>query len=388
MKGRVTLPLDFEKEEETIERDIRWATEEESRVISEAKRALRRLDDRRKTLESELEDLQQKNEHLLGIIEGKIKPSAVDLPQEEADDFKTKLRLRIKGVRGIAIEKAKEDLIPLDEKITKLEGKIERLNAKAKPVEEKMSKTTEALGNFERVLREQRSYLRKTRSAHEDVGRMTGIFGWYNPYLLERKVLEEISLSRWRLESKRRSVNLRKEEIVTLENGIKGIKDELRSSLGEAYELSFIPIVFKSGRSPEGKRFERNEITLRDVDNLDVKGKIAHHKSLGRKADRLSSVVAERTFFILESLHRIGRLCEERVYNIGILERSRTVEKIAKSQLQAKVRMGSQVLAIAENCRLLFGQTDDYLEKKESVAASRERAEEILGQIRSDLLKI
>jgi len=382
------LPLDFDEEEETIERDIRWATEEESRVISEAKRALRRLDDRRRTLETELEDLQQQNEHLLGIIEGKIKPSAVDLPQEEADDFKTKLRLRIKGVRGIAIEKAKEDLIPLDEKITKLEGRLEGLNAKAKPVEERISETTVALGNLERILREQRSYLRKTRSAHEDVANMTGTFGWYNPYDLERKVLEEISLSRWRLKSKRRSVTLREEEIVSIESSIKDVKDELRSALGEAYELSFIPIVFKSGRSPEGKRFERNEITVRDVDNLDVKGKIAHHKSLGRKADRLSSVVAERTYFILESLHRIGRLCEERVYNLGILERSRTVEKIAQRQLQAKVQMGSRVLAIAENCTLLSGQTEDYLEKKGSVAASRERAQEILGRIRSDLLKI
>jgi hypothetical protein len=382
------LQLDYAEEEDEIERDLKWATESDSRIQSESKRAIRRLDDRRKALESELKDLNSHSDHLLGIIEGRIKPSAVDLPEEEANDFKTKLRLRVKGVRGIAIEKAKDDLIPLEEKIEKVEGRLDRLNAKASPVEEKMSKTKKAFQDLEKLLREQRTHLRRTRSAHQDVERMTGTFGWYNPYVLSRKALDEVSLSRWRLKNKANSVKKREEEVGSLENQISEIKDDLRSTLGEAYEVSFLPIVFKSGRSPEGKRFDQNELTVHDVDNLDIKGKIAHHKSLGRKADRLSSLVSERTYFIIDALHRMANLCEQRVYKLGIIERSHIIERVAARQLERKIETCHRILTMADSCMTLSTQVGEYMEKRGLAEDGRERAEGILADIRSDLLKI
>ncbi|MBU7004089.1 MAG: hypothetical protein HXS50_00885 [Theionarchaea archaeon] len=382
------MQLDYAEEEDRIERDLKWATESEGRIQSESKRALRRLDERRKAVESELKDLQSKSEHLLGIIDGRIKPSAVDLPEEEANDFRTKLRLRVKGVRGIAIEKAKDDLIPLEERIEKVEDRLDGLNAKASPVEEKMSKTKKALQDLEILLREQRTLLRETRSAHEDVEKMTGIFGWYNPYALSRKALDEVSLSRWRFKNKAKSVMKRGEEVESLENQISEIKDDLRSTLGEAYEVSFLPIVFKSGRSPEGKRFDRDELTIHDVDNLDIKGKIAHHKSLGRKADRLSSLVAERTYFIIDALHRMAHLCEQRVYKLEIVERSRIIERVAARQLERKIEVCNRILNMAESCMTLSTQVGEYLEKRAMVEVGRERAEVTLAEIRSDLLKI
>jgi archaellum component FlaC len=382
------LLLDYDEEEDKIEKDLKWANESEGRIQSDSKRALRKLDDRIKALESELQGLQSQSEHLLGIIEGRIKPSAVDLPEEEANDFRTKLRLRVKGVRGIAIEKAKDDLIPLEEKIEKVEGKLDRIKAKTTPVEDKVSKTLRALQNLEKLLREQRSLLRKTRSAHEDVERMTGLFGWYNPYLLSRKALGEVSLSRWRLKNKTKSVKNRREEVESLEDQIAEIKDDLRSTLGEAYEVSFLPIVFKSGKSPEGKRFDRNELTIHDVDNLDIKGKIAHHKSLGRKADRLSSLVAERTYFIIDALHRMARLCEQRVYKLKIIELSLVIERVAERQLERKIQTCHHIIGVADSCNSQAMRVGAYLEKRGMVEDGRKRAEENLAGIRSDLLKI
>ena len=140
------MPLDFEEEGRRTEDELHWAIQQEDTVNRESRRALREIDENRKSISAEMDNLEQQEEQLLGIIEGKIKPSAVDLPQEEAQDFKTKLRLRVKGVRGIAIEKARNDLVPIEERIEALRTRTKGLDSKAEALESATAKALE-LGN-------------------------------------------------------------------------------------------------------------------------------------------------------------------------------------------------------------------------------------------------
>ncbi len=377
--------LDFDAEEKLIDEEMHWASKSESEVASDTKRALRKLDDKRKDLDSQMQDLQQRRDNLIDIIEGRVRPSLVDLPEEEAQDFRTKLRLRVKGVRGIAIERAREDLIPVEEDIEKTEERIERLKAETKPANEKGSKALKALADLGRSIREQRRLLRRARSAVEGISRTTDVFGSYNPYLLTRKTLEEVMISRRKLERKEASVQKRREEIAGVEQRVRDVKEELNSVLGEAYEASLMPLIFKDGRSPRGRRFVQNELTLQDVESLDLSSKIAHHKSMGRRADRFSPVLWEHRNFISQSLRRIARLCELRVYTDRLLKIASNMESAARTSLRAKVETHDQILNSAEGCGEVLDLLSTYLEMKEATLRKKRKVEKTLDRFRSNL---
>lgn len=377
--------LDFNGEEKRLEKELHWATESDSRVGSEMKKALRRQDERKKNLESILHNLQTRREHLLGIIAGSIRPSAVDLPDMEADDFRTRLRLRMKGVRGIAIEKAKEEIVPLEEEIEKTEKAIQRVQDKVKPIEKRKAEGVKAFSELVKSIREQRSTLRHASSTSGEISDMTNLFGWYNPYLLARKGLEEVMIAGHKLDQQIFSLKRREEEIADLDKQIEGMKKELKAPLGEAYDVSLMPIVFKDGRSPRGKRFLKNELTVDDVESLDLPNKISHPKTLKRKADRFSSVLWNHRNFILESLLQIGHLCQLRVYYLRLLAMTRNDEKVVRESLDVKIQILHRIIKAAENCGKLAELISTYMEKKEEGIRKKEHATGILERVRSNL---
>ena len=84
----------------------------------------------------------------------------------------------------------------------------------------------------------------------------------------------------------------------------------------------------------------------------------------------------------------MAHLCEQRVYKLKIVERSRTIERVAARQLERKIEICNRIMNMADNCITLSTQVGEYLEKKATAENGRERAEETLAEIRSDLLKI
>ncbi len=377
--------LNIREEEEGIEASLQWAIESESRIGSDSKKSLRKLDERKKALTSELEELRSEAQRLEDIIRGRTRPSAVDLPAEEAEDFKTKLRLKIKGVRGVAIEKAKEDLLAVREGIHEVDESMGNLSAEGERIRKKQSEARSALADLMGAIRSQRSLIRKIASTESRISSMTHLFGYYEPYALGRKIFDEIRLTRARLAGYCQSVEKRRLEVLDLERQIEALKDELRSALGEAYEASFIPIVFKDGTSPEGRRFLQNELTLADVESLGLASKIQHPKFVHRKADRLSSAVWDRRLFISEELIRMARLCELKRDATHLLSLSKRHSECAQKILEAKVQLLDTVLAVAESCAELEQLESSYQGLRQESAAKKERALGAVQAFGSDL---
>lgn len=364
---------------------MHWASEQESQVSSERKRTLRGLEEERRTLNSELEDLQKQTDHLLAIIEGKVKPSAVDLPEEEAADFRTKLRLRVKGVRGIAIEKARADLIPIEGKIEGIEGKLEGLEERSAATENRSAEALKAVERVGEAIRRQRDALRELRRVSDEISGVTGLLGWQNPYLLFRKSLEEIMIASRKLDGKHASVGKRRQEIREYEDRIAGIKGELESALGEAYEGSFMPLIFKDGRSPMGKRYLQDELTLKEVTSLDIPGKISRHKTMGRRADRLSTALRNHRLLIEDSLIQIARLCELRMYTTKMLGRASKMEKATLAILETKIALHHRIMTWAEECGKVGDMHVRYLTARNEASDAKKHTIEKVSLFRSDL---
>ncbi len=379
------MPFDFEKEGRRIEKELHWAIQQEDRVNHEARKALREIEENRRSVSAEMEDLQQREEQLLGIIEGKIKPSAVDLPQEEAQDFKTKLRLRVKGVRGIAVDKARDDLVPVEERIERLRTRIRGLDSKAKALKDRTSETLGELGELQQAIRRHRGVLRHLRSEYESFSEMVALFGWYNPSELSRKSFQEIRLSTEILRAKRFSVQRRGEEIAQIEKEIDDIKKGLERTLGEAYEAAFIPVVLKEGKSPRGRRYLQNELAIGDINTMDLAGKIKRHKATSRKAERLSSVLLNHIVFVEESMRRIARLCELRLYTIRLRELARAYERAARQSLGAKCDLHRRIISGAGLCSKLKTLEADFRDGNADMENRKERVDGILDRFRSDL---
>jgi hypothetical protein len=377
--------LDFEEEEGRVDQEMHWATQSDSEIASEVKRALRRLDDKKKDLDSSIQDQRDRKDHLLAIIEGRIKPAAVDLPEEQAADFKTKLRLRVKGVRGIAIEKAREDLPPVEEKIEGMERKAQGLEAKMEVTEERGAGASRDLTELIEAIKQQRILLRRASSLQREISGTISLFGWRNPYSLAEKCFQEGLIARRRLERQTFSLRMRKEEVADLTSRIQKVKGELKSTLGDAYEGSLIPIVFKEGRSPQGRRFMQDELTLSDVRSLDLVDKISHHKATGRKADRLSSVLLDHRTYISDSLLGIASLCQQRAYAERLARVTAAKERAANALLEEKMEVFHQILAVGESCRELGQLTRSYVEADREMGPVKERAVATLGEARSDL---
>jgi len=379
------LPLDFEEEGRRTEDELHWAIQQEDTVNRESRRALREIDENRKSISAEMDDLEQQEEQLLGIIEGKIKPSAVDLPQEEAQDFKTKLRLRVKGVRGIAIEKARNDLVPIEERIEALRTRTRGLDSKAEALESVTAEALEALAGLQQVIKHQRGIIRTLRSETERLSGLVALFGWYDLEKLSRKSFQEIRLSTTILRAKRQSVGKRGEDIAGIEKGIDEAKKDLRSTLGEAYEAAFIPVVLKDGKSPRGRRYLQNELTRGDLTNMDLAGKITRHKATSRKADRLSSVILNHLLIVEESMQRIARLCELRLYTIRLRELASAYERAALESLESKSEMHRRILSGGAICTNLQALEAELSSSARELQQEKERAKVTLNRFRSDL---
>jgi len=369
--------LDFQREEEQLEEDIHWAAETGSRVLSDLRKSTRKLKDRIKGLKAELEVLEARRDYLQGIIDGRIRPSAVDLPEEEADGFMTKLRLRVKGVRGIAVEKAKDEIGPLEERIEGIERRIRSADEGTKPLEKKISEADKVFSELAESLRTQRSLLRKASAMYNEIAATTDIFGWYNPYVLARKSFEEAEISRRKLAAKTFSVERLEREIEGLEEKANGLKKELRSVLGEAYDASLMHIVFKDGRSPTGRRFLQNELTVGDVESLDIMNKLSHSKTVARKADRLSSVLWNHRNFILESLLRMGHVCELKLYDLRLLELAQKSREAARRLHSRRIELFHRIISAAESCGRLDQALSDYHMQAVRTADHRSRAKAI-----------
>ncbi len=379
------MPLDFEEEGRRTEDELHWAIQQEDTVNRESRRALREIDENRKSISAEMDDLEQQEEQLLGIIEGKIKPSAVDLPQEEAQDFKTKLRLRVKGVRGIAIEKARNDLVPIEERIEALRTRTKGLDSKAEALESATAEVLEALAGLQQAIKHQRGIIRTLRSETERLSGLVALFGWYDLEKLSRKSFHEIRLSTTILRAKHQSVGKRSEDIAGIEKGIDEAKKDLRSTLGEAYEAAFIPVVLKDGKSPRGRRYLQNELTRGDLTNMDLAGKITRHKATSRKADRLSSVILNNLPIVEESMQRVARLCELRLYTIRLRELAGAYERAARESLERKSEMHRRILSGGAICTNLQALEAELSTSGRELQQAKERAEGTLNRFRSDL---
>ena len=377
--------LDVDGEERRIDEEIRWAAESDSRLDSDLKSALRKLDDDRKGIESELHDLKDRRDYLVQVIKGKIRPGAVDLPEDEAQNIGTKIRLRLKGVRGLAIEKARDELGPLEEKIETAEGKIASIEERADRLRKGQSEAKARLAELMEPLRNQRTLIRQISSITGELSALVSAFGWYNPYTLGRKCLDEVLVTMRSLLRLSFSVQRRSHEICELDRSITDLKAKLKSVLGEAYEGSLIPIVFKDGASPEGKKFLENELTCEDIKSLNLSSKISHPKTARGKADRLRSILWENRSLISESLAQMGHMAELKLHARHLLEASRTNSQVAQKILGSKIELFAQVVGAAEGCLALRGLASSYEEQSREAGLRKERAVVAADEFGSDL---
>lgn len=377
--------IDLECEERSIEEQIRWVTESDSRVDSEAKSALRKLEDQRKDLESELHELKDRSDYLMEVIEGKIRPGAVDLPEDEAQNIGTKIRLRLKGVRGLAIDRARDELGPLEEKIETTEGRIADIGERVEKLRNRQSEAKARLAELTESLRDRRTLIRQTSSITCNLSAVTSVFGWYNPYLLGRKCLDEIMITMQSLFRHKFSAQRRSQEISELDRSIAELKANLKSVLGDAYEGSLIPIVFKDGASPEGKKFLEDELTCEDVKSLNLSSKISHPKTAHGKADRLRSILWDNRSLISESLAQMGHLVELKLKARQLLEASGGHVQATQRILDSKTQLFAQVMGAPEGCLEIQTLCSAYEERSMQAAARKERALVAIGAFGSDL---
>jgi hypothetical protein len=373
MRVRISLLIDFESEERKLREDIHWATELEDQVTSRARSRVRNLDDQRKDLESHLEELNNQKEHLTDIIEGRVKPRAVDLPETQADDFKTKLRLRIKGVRGIAIERAENDLIPLQEEIDEANRKIDGLESESNRLQEKIGKYRDMLENFADKTKAQRSLLRRAENGSDRIRALVGLFGWFDPSILSRKIFDEGVVATAQLNRKDLTVERLEDKVRDLDDRADEVKENLRDSLGEAYDLSLIPLVFKDGRNPEGERYLRNQITVNDVRSLDLINKISNPKSGDRKADRLSPVLMEHLPLIQEALVETATICELKAEEERLLDQAKGAQEAAGRSLRRKTDLFNEMVDCLDTCGALQSLVSDYLNLEKDRQQSKDR---------------
>ncbi len=377
--------FDLDGEERSIEGEIRWAAESNSRVDSEAKSALRKLEDGRKELESEVHELKDRSDYLMEVIEGKIRPGAVDLPEDEAQNIGTKIRLRLKGVRGLAIEKARDELGPLEDKIKTTEGKITDIEERAEKLRKRKTEAKARIAELMESLRNQRALIRQISSITCNLSDVVSVFGWYNPYLLGRKCVDEIMVTMQSLFRHTFSMQRRSQEINELDRSIGQLKANLKSVLGEAYEGSLIPIVFKDGASPEGKKFLENELTCEDVKSLNLSSKISHPKTAHGKADRLRSILWEHRDLISESLAQMGHLAGLKLQARHLLEASRGNVQAAQRILDSKTQLFAQVIGAPEGFLQIRGLASAYDEQSREAAGRKERALVAIDAFGSDL---
>jgi len=377
--------IDPDREELRIEEDMRWAGETDSRVSSDAKAALRKLQDARKELESELQKLKDRRDYLVGVVEGKIKPGVIDLPADEAQNIGTKIKLRLKGVRGLAIEKARDELGSLEDKIRSAQAKMSEIDDSTAGLRDRQSEAKARLAELTETLKAQRAIIRQVSMINQNISAMVSTFGWFNPYLLGRKCLDEMLITRGNLLRAKRSIQKRSEEISELDHKITLIKARLKSVLGEAYDGCLIPIVFKGGSSPEGKKFLDNDLTGEDIKSLNLSSKLSHPKTISGRADRLRSILWDRRFLISESLTEIGHLGELKAYARRLLQSARCKARIAQRVLDSKQETFAQVLDVAEGCLALRGLAAAYDEQSREAARRRERAVVAVDRFRSDL---
>ncbi len=377
--------LDFDAEEQKLQKDIHWATKLEDRLASRAKSRIRNLDDQKEDLESKLNDLKSQRDHMMDIIKGRIRPTAVDLPEKEADDLMTKLRLRIKGVKGIAKEKAEKDIIPVERDIEKAERKIKGLESESERLEERLSEHKQSLSEFARKAKDQRTLLRSISSGYQQIQEMNTIFNWPDPFLILKQVFDESLLFRAQLNRKDTSLKKAENRIDEIESEIVEEKKDLEDSLGEAYERSLMPIVFKNGRSPEGKRFLQNRITIHDVQSLDLISKLTNPKSGDRKADRLSSTLLRNVDLIEGSLLRLAALCQLLMKEKNIRDQAKETRDSVRKSLDRSTDLFNWLIDCAHICQSMQELVLDYLKVEEDRVKEKERITSTLSTSGIDL---
>jgi len=383
---KLTAPLiDVDRERRRLEQEETSISRQIAQSQSSLRRAIHSLNSEIKAENSALEALEKQEAELVEIIEGRFVPSAVDLPSHEADDIRTKLRLRIKGVKGLAIEKAREDIVGVRQNIDRSKQRIRVLEERKKLLErhlEVLNSHQEALTS---LLKKSRALLREVSSILDSIQSTVRVFGWFDPYVLLRKGLQELSLSRSRLSSLALSRKKRMDEISAVEREIERAKEEIRSALGEAYQDAFMPIVFKNGRSPLGERYLRNELTHLDIESLDLESKIRSSKSLGRKADRLSSVLWDRRGFLERMLQAIAHLCELRMYKLQILRHTESLIERVEKVVSSKSETCGMILALPDSIARLNSLSSQYLDLAEQLVSSSSAVRDAVEEIRSDL---